>query len=131
MTTKKKNTAKGKKVEKKLDIPEDVWDNGPCLSEGEMLRLKDNGHKFRVFKLELESLRLKSELLETKSILENARAALCHRDVLDKQRAYGDAQKSHAKFENELRLKYNITSTNWGYNPLTGEIDESEPKEEE
>lgn len=127
--TKEKHSDSELEVEKKLDIKEDVWDDGPCLTASETAKLDSNTHQISILRFQLKINQLESENFKLTSQLINQKGLLKDRDSADLSRSYKEKLVSCRAFNDELISKYDLKE-NWGFNPLTGEIDQTPQKTE-
>jgi hypothetical protein len=116
-------------AEKKVDIKEDVWDTGPCLTAAEMATLDKNTNQITSLKLKLKILQLEAENLKLTALLSNHKGLLRDRDAGDMHRTYNEKLASCRAFNEELKAKYELKE-NWGFNPMTGEIDQDTSQKE-
>lgn len=116
---KKNNTEKTTKSKKKLDKDEDMKYTR-SLEPDEMRQLDEASFKNQLLEKESELLYLQANLLDVQSKLMAEKAINRRYMAVAEKKKLDDFKKSHKKFTEELKEKYDIKEEHWGYDPRTG-----------
>lgn len=92
------------------------------LTFEEMKVIELFNEKIKSNRAELENLRLKAEVSRLKAKSLDLEARLLEKDILAKIESNGNDLKKHKSYINELKVKLQIETDKFGYDPDTGVV---------